>query len=578
MSKHDMESPQPQHGMEELKTRDDALFEALGKSKKKKKSRLIRTILILILVVAVVLVTAVSILQQQVRQRFSTFDSDVQAHVVKTGTISTLVSGSGVLATVDAEAVTIPAGVELTEILVENGDTVEAGQLLATADMSTVRSALVELQAQIEDLDDQIYDADDDKASTRITAGVPGRVKEIYAEAGTNVANIMVENGALAVLSLDGYMALDLQTMILKEGDTVTVLRSNGKKYTGSVESLVNGMATILVTDDGPENREVVTVLSASGKELGTAELYIHSPLMVTGYAGTVRTVHTKLNAKVSRNTALFTLKDTAFSAAYDSLLRDRRDAEETLLELLNMEKYGGITAPIAGSVFSVADLDDLEADSSITDLLTLSPDVKMSVTLSVNESDILSLQLGQETNVTVTSVTEDILTGIVTEIDKTAADGAYTAVVTLDKLEGMLPGMSADVDVKIQGVENALLVPADAIHYTRSGAFVYTSYDEELQEYGGRVDVITGLSNDDYVEITEGLSAGDTVYYTESTDFIWFGGMGNMGSGMGNMGGGMGNMGGMPGGPQSGTGSNRPGSGMPGSGMPRRQNQEVAP
>ncbi|MGM9589365.1 MAG: hypothetical protein ACI3V0_04230 [Faecousia sp.] len=564
MNKQDNESPKAVNGMEELKRRDDALFEALGKSKKKKRRKLIGTIAIILLVLAIVLVAGVSILQRQVRQRFATSNTDVLSEVVETGTISTLVSGSGILSNVDAEALTIPDGVELTEILVENGDTVEAGQLLATADMSTVRSALVKLHSEIEDLDGQIYDADDDEASTRITAGVPGRVKILYAATGDNVSDIMVENGALAVLSLDGYMALDLETTSLQENEKVTVRLAGGEEHTGSVESLINGVATILVTDDGPENGETATVFAADGTEVGSAELYIHSPLMVTGFAGSVRTVHSKLNAKVSKNTVLFTLKDTGFSAAYDTLLRNRKDAEETLLELLNIQKFGGMTAPVSGSIFSVVTLDDLEEDETITDLLTLSPDVSMSVTISVDESDILSLELGQEASVTVGSVTEDVLTGIVTEIDKTAADGSYTAVITLDKLDGMLPGMSADVDVRIQGVENALLVPADAVHYTSTGAYVYTSYDEETQEYGGRVDVVTGLSNDNYVEITSGLKAGDTVYYTESKEFF-FGGMGNMGGGMSPMG----NMGGAPSGSfGSNDRGNRPQGGMP-SGAP---------
>lgn len=570
MSKFENLSPKPENGMEELKRTDDALFEALGNSKKQKKRRILRTILIIILVLALILIVGVSILQRQVRQRFAPGDTEVLSAAVETGTISTLVSGSGMLTNVDAEAISIPDGVELTEILVENGDTVSEGQLLATADLSTVRSALADLQEEIEDLDDQIYSADDDKASTAVTAGVPGRVKILYADVDDHVADVMVEHGALAVLSLDGYMALDLQTDALADGDTVTVLRSDGGQISGSVESVIHGTATILVSDDGPEHGETVTVTAADGASLGTAELYVHSPLMITGYAGTVRTVHTKLNTRVSKNAYIMTLKDTAFSAAYDTLLRERREAEATLLELLNIQKYGGITAPVSGSIFSVVSLEELEADETITDLLTLSPDVSMSVTISVDESDILSLELNQETNVTVSSVTEDILTGTVTEIDKTASDGAYTAVVTLDRIEGMLPGMSASVDVKIQGVENALLVPADAVHYTSTGAYVYTSYDAETREYGGRVDVVVGLSNDDNAEITSGLSEGDTVYYTESKDF-GFGGMGQMPGGMGQMPGGMGNMGGgMPGG--SNGGRNRGNSGaapaMPG-GMP---------
>lgn len=555
----------PGTSTEELKAQDDALFETLSRSKRQKKRKLLRTALILILVLAVVLATGVSILRHRVREQFASGGAEVLSETVRTGTISTLVSGNGILTNVDAQAVTIPEGVELTEILVKNGEIVEEGQLLAVADLSSVRSALAAIQEEIEALDDQLYDADGDEASTRVAAGVPGRVKIIYGNAGDNVADVMVENGALAVLSLDGYMMLQLETDALSEGDAVTVRRSDGSELGGIVESLIKGTATILVTDDGPENGETVTVRSEDGTELGSGELAVHSPLMITGYAGTIRTVHARLNARVSKNTYLFTLKDTAFSAAYDTLLRDRSEAEKILLELLNIQKHGGITAPVSGSIFSAVSLEDLEADDTITELLTLSPDVSMSVTISVDESDILSLELDQQASVTVSSITDETLTGTVTEIDKTASDGAYTAVVTLDKIDGMLPGMSASVDVKIQGVENALLVSADAVHYTSTGAYVYTSYNEETEEYGGRVDIVTGLSNDDSVEVISGLKEGDTVYYTEKEEFFGFGNMGGMGYMPGNMGNMPGSMGNMDGGSRN----NRPG-GMPGeNGMP---------
>ena len=555
--------------MSEKQQKDDALFEALGKSKKKRKRKIIRTVIVIVLVLAIVLVAGVSILRRRVREQFASNDTEVLSYEAAAGTISTVVSGSGTLSNVDTETVELPSGVELKEVLVAFGDTVSEGDLLATADMSTVRTALSNLQAEIEELDDEITDAEGDTVSSYIKAGVSGRVKILYAEKGDDVASVMVENGAVAVLSLDGYMALDIETDALAVGDSVTVARAEEETVTGTVESAAGGKATILVTDDGTVHDEEVTVLTEDGTELGTAKLYIHNPLAVTGYAGTISNVNASENQKVYASTTLFTLTNTSSSANYDSLLRQRSEKEQTLLELLSIQKNGGVVAPISGSIFSAADLD---SGDEITEVAVISPDVSMSVTISVDESDILSLELDQEADVTVSSVSEDTLTGIVTEIDKTASTGSYTAVITLDKIEGMLPGMTASVDVKIQGVENAILIPVDALHQTSTGAYVYTSYDEETQEYGGKVDVVVGLSNDNYVEIKSGLSEGDTVYYTESQSvFDMFGGMGNMGFGS-NSGGGSG--GGMPSGDFS--GGDRPSGGgdMPsGGGMPGGRN-----
>lgn len=550
--------------MSENNQKDDALFEALGKSKKKKKRKIIRTVVMILVVAAVILVAGISILQRRVREQFASSANEVLSYEASAGTISTVVSGSGMLTNVDTETVTVPSGVELKEILVSYGDTVSEGDLLATADMASVRSAMSTLQDEIETLDEEISDAEGDKVSSYITSGVSGRVKILYAEKGDDVGSVMVENGALAVISLDGYMALELETDSLAAGDSVTVIRAEGEELTGKVEAVVAGTATILVTDNGPKCGEEVSVVTESGKKLGTAALYVHNPLAVTGYAGTIKAVCVSENAKVSSSTTLFQLTDTSSSANYDALLRTRSEKEETLLELLRIQKNGGVAAPISGSVYSVADLDSGE---EITEVAILSPDVSMSVTITVDESDILSLAVDQEADVTVSSVSEDTMTGIVTEIDKSASTGSYTAVITLDKVEGMLPGMTASVDVKIEGVEDAILIPVDALHQTSSTYYVYTSYDEETEEYGGRVEVTVGLSNDNFVEITSGLEEGDTVYYTESQSvFDMFSGMGGMGFG-GNSGGGMPS--GDFGGDRSGGGDRSNGGGMPSGGMP---------
>ena len=536
--------------------RDDALFEALGKNKKRKRRRIIITVVSILLVLAIFAVVGVGFLQRRVREEFASSGGEVLSYAVTTGSISTTVSGSGSLTDVDLNSITVPEGVEITEVKVKRNQAIATGDILATVDMASVISAMADLQAQIEDLDDQISSAEDDAAATTIYAGVTGRLKAVFGEAGAAVADVMYEHGALALISLDGYMAVDLETDALAVGDSVTVKRANGKEITGTVESVVGDLATILVTDNGPEYDEVVTVVDGEGAELGSGNLYIHSSLKITGYAGTISAVKASENAKVSGTTKLFTLKDTGYSANYNSLLRDRAELEDTLLELLTIQRDGALLAKMDGSVYSVD-----HADGS-TAVVTLSADEKMSVTISVDEDDILSLALGQTVTVSVSSVSEDAFVGTLTEINRTSSSsGVYSAVIAVEKVEGMLSGMTASVSVRIQGVDNAILIPIEALHKTSDGAYVYTSYNEEYQEYGGKVDVITGLENSTYVEVKSGLKVGDTVYYTEQQS-----GFGNFGSFPGGMGGSMPDFGGqMPDFGGSGSGGGRPSGGSGG-------------
>jgi len=524
--------------------RDDALFETLGKNKKRKKRKIIITVVSIVLVLAIIAVVGVSFLQRQVREQFASNQGEVLSYEVTTGSISTVVSGSGSLTDVNLEEITVPEGVEITEVKVKRNQTIAKDAIFATVDMASVVSTMAELQTQIEDLDEQISDAEDDSASTRIKAGVSGRIKAVFGEKNADVADVMYEHGALALISLDGYMAVDIETNLLAVGDGVTVQLPDEEEITGTVESVVGGVATILVTDNGPEYEETVTVLNEEGAELGSGNLYIHSALRVTGYSGTISYVNVSENTKVSSSTTIFNLKDTAYSANYNSLLRQRAELEETLLELMTIQRDGAVLAAADGSIYSVD-----YSDEATTAVVTLSTDEKMSVTISVDESDILSLELGQTVTVSVPSVSdEETFAGTLTEINRTSSSsGTYSAVIEVEKVEGMLSGMTASVSVRIEGVDDAILIPIEALHKTSDGAYVYTSYDEELQEYGGRVDVVTGLENSTYVEIKSGLNVGDTVYYTEQeTGFGNFGGMGfgNRGNGgFGNTGDGNGNM-----------------------------------
>ena len=200
---------------------------------------------------------------------------------------------------------------------------------------------------------------------------------------------------------------------------------------------------------------------------------------------------------------------------------------------------------------------------------------LKMEAVVSVDESDILALQPGQSAEITIESIGERVYPGEVTKVDRTAVSAsgvtAYSATVTFDKAEGMLSGMTADVTVNITGSENVLIVPADAVHKTRTTYYVYTSYNGDTGEYGDMKEVTVGISNDEYIEILSGLEAGDTVYYVKPVNnpFLMMGFNGR--NGYGAQSGYGGRTGGYGGSRPGGSGSNGGRSGGSGSNGGRR-------
>ena len=508
--------------------------------------------LIIIIAAAAVLITAaVVILRKSVSEKYGKKDdTEILSAEVTRGSISTSVSGSGQLSDDDVETLDIPDGVELEEIKAVRGSKVEEGDLLATVDLNTVMLAMSTVSDELDSLDDEINSAVSDSVSSYISSSVSGRVKKIYAAAGDSVDDVMYEHGALMLVSLDGYMAVDIDTAALSVGDSVTVTTSDEAEYSGSVGTVLDGTATVLITDNGPAYGDTVSVKSADGTDLGSGELYIHDELKIVGCAGTVSYLSVSEGSSIYSGSTLLGLTDTDYTANYEALLSERSDKEKVLNRLIKIYKEGALYSDISGTIKEInADDDESRTDDSSTEgqYFSISPDKTMSIPVSVDESEILSVSIGQSAIVSIDSINGEVFNGTVTEIDRagTSSSGVttYTATISIDKTDAMLAGMSASATIVIDGVDDALLIPVDALNKTSSSYYVYTSYDESSGEFGGMVEVTIGISNANYVEITGGLNEGDTVYYKEQQTTSGFmpGGM-DFGGGMpsGDFGGGM--------------------------------------
>ena len=118
----------------------------------------------------------------------STTADTMRSYEVKTGTISTTVSGTGTLTADDVETLDLLSLVEVDSVYVKAGDTVQEGDLLASVDTVSVKTALKLLQEEIDDLDEEIEDEQGETVSSSIKSGVAGRVKKIYASVDDEVS------------------------------------------------------------------------------------------------------------------------------------------------------------------------------------------------------------------------------------------------------------------------------------------------------------------------------------------------------------------------------------------------------
>jgi len=320
---------------------------------KAKKKTIKRAVTWIALAALVAVLTAMPLLARQEQEADGPVASilEATAHV---SSVSNVLKGGGILEAGTAMKVNLPSGVKIKEFLVKNGDTVTEGTPVAVVDRVSVMNAILSVEDTMEYLQKQIASADDDTISGTIKATAGGRVKQVYAQKGDSVQDVMLTYGCLAVLSLDGRMAVALEEKTaLAAGDTVTVTIS-GKELDGRVESNLNGKLIITVEDDKYGIGESVTVTTREGNPIGTGELYVHNAWHATAFSGTVKNIHAREETEVNSGTTLLTLEDTDFEGTLQSLANLHREYEELLQRLFVMYESEILTAPCDGMVSGI--------------------------------------------------------------------------------------------------------------------------------------------------------------------------------------------------------------------------------
>ena len=231
-------------------------------------------------------------------------------------------------------------------------------------------------------------------------------------------------------------------------------------------------------------------------------------------YAATIGSISNALNFSGNLNlidSAVYTAPSastvrTVYVSAGDEVKKGDR--------LVRLANGASVEADFDGNVNTVS----VKAGDEVRggDALVQIADFKhMKVSMRVDEYDIGDISVGQKCVVTVTS-NERRYESEIGSIDRISASGGsvayYTAVAYVDVTDDeTLPGMQVTVSVPQEEATDAVILKADALSFDEKNA----AYVWMMDETGAltRTYVKTGVSNGNYVEITEGLSDGDEVF-----------------------------------------------------------------
>ncbi|RLQ96208.1 efflux RND transporter periplasmic adaptor subunit [Falsibacillus albus] len=176
------------------------------------------------------------------------------------------------------------------------------------------------------------------------------------------------------------------------------------------------------------------------------------------------------------------------------------------------------ITAPADGTITSLTAVNDERVQDGKV-LAHLTNYKNLQTVIGVDELDIPSIKVGQSVKLTANAFPGTSFTGKVSKIAKegNSENGVSTFDVTvhIDDPKNLLVGMSTEAHILINHKDKAIYVPIEAVYTSNNEKFVLltdNSSDSESQPAAKQQLVKTGIHNDRYVEITEGLNAGQVV------------------------------------------------------------------
>lgn len=378
------------------------------------------------------------------------------ASVTATG----VVSGDGVLTAQDGVDVLTPAAVTIIQLPVKAGDEVTRGDVLARVDRDKLQDTINDLKAKRDEQERVVKSLSGDKANETVYSPVKGRVKKVYADEGEDVQTVMSRDGALALLSTDGLMKVTFvpsDMTDVRAGASVSVRDSRGNDWDGRILSVsgATGEVTVTFTDNGPELGETVSVYL--GAMIGSGEAMVNSPLTITATGGIVEDskFENKENASVSKGTALFNLKDVPISDDYKTALTKRQDILDQITQAQEVLDSGEITAPESGIIDLVYNNITNEPLGKDTAILSLSSDETLDMVITVDEMDVVNLEVGQNATVTVNALGGQSFSGSVKKIAFVGkAQGGitmYDVTIAMDNAPEMRVGMTGSATISIE-------------------------------------------------------------------------------------------------------------------------------
>lgn len=306
---------------------------------------------------------------------------------------------------------------------------------------------------------------------------------------------IAEEELALSEVKLAGTRRLAEKNFVTKQeldGDEMSV-----KKNTISLESATTA-EELFVKYEFPKESE--TLLSAYEEAIRKLERTIKKGIATEAQA----------EAKWKSSEANYRLRESRMKE-----LQDQLEACVIPAERPGLVVYAGSDEPWRNR-------EAIEEGATVyerQEIITIPDMTQMAVKVKIHESSIKKIQKGQKARIQLDSYPDETLTGEVIKVSVIPDSSSrwmnpdlklYPATVSIDgTYDWLKPGMSAQVEIEVAQLDDAVYVPIQAVQAEKEQRVCYVALASGRTE---RRIVETGDFNKEFIAITKGIKEGEHV------------------------------------------------------------------
>ena len=506
--------------------------------------------LILVIVIVIVAVKACSGKGKNDAMQASTYTMDT---AVRTSIVESI-TGTGTLEPADKYTVTTLLKGDVLSDAFEEGDIVKEDQTLYQIDSSDMETSIEKAQISVSSAQRNYNTAVKALDNLNVKTKVGGTVTDVLVEVGDEVSAgqeiAKVRDDSVMTIELP-FPADEADTFYIGQSAEVT-LYGSFETLSGTVAS-VSGATQVMpgnmivknvkINVDNPgaisEEQMATAEVGTSGSTQSGKFQYKENRSVNAEVSGEVVEIVNDEGALVSDGSTIIRLESDNVTDSVQSASDNVKDAQISLEnQYENLEDYT-VKSPINGTVIEklVKAGDTIDAGAKLCTRYDLS---YLKMTMNVDELDINKISVGQDVTITADAVEGKTFAGKVTKINMagTTTNGVttYPVEVQIDNPdEDLLPGMNVSTEIVVSQADDVIAIPVGAV--TRGNMVLVktganSSEDPSIPEGYEYVEVETGISNDSYVEIKSGINEGDEIAYifSSSSDMFYGGAMMAMG------------------------------------------------